>query len=107
MSSSISESDWRRFKEVHRVLLERFCARTLDEIGAAIRAEGTAHEKYLQIYKLLQKRDEEIARAFDDFRRSTATMQLYIMRRMGLLTDEELKMFSEDTQKTIRSLESF
>ena len=58
------------------------------------------------MYELLQERDEALARAFDDFRRSTALMQLAIMRRMGLLTDDELSVFSEQTQQTVRRVDS-
>jgi hypothetical protein len=47
-----------------------------------------------------------MARAFDDFRRSTAVMQLGIMRRMKLLTDEELSVFSPETQVRVRGIAS-
>ena len=107
MLGNIPESDWRHFKRVHQVLLERFCQRTLDDLGAMLRArEGSAHEQYRRAYELLVDRDEELARAFDDFRRSTAVMQLAIMRRMGLLSDDELSVFSEQTQKTVRGVDS-
>jgi hypothetical protein len=107
MLGSIPESDWRHFKRVHQVLLERFCERTLDDLRAMLRAtEGSAHERYRRAYKLLEDRDEELARAFDDFRRSTAIMQLAIMRRMGLLSDDELSVFSEQTQQTVRGVDS-
>jgi len=107
MFGSIPESDWRHFKRMHQLLLERFCQRALDELAAVLRArEGTAHDQYRRAYELLEKRDEELARAFDDFRRSTAVMQLAIMRRMGLLSDEELKVFSEQTQQTVRGVDS-
>ena len=88
MSSPIPESDWRHFKQVHGDLLERYCACVLDDLTTVTKAtDGTAHERYVRAYKLLKSRDEELARAFDDLRRSTAVMQLAIMRRMGLLSD--------------------
>ena len=107
MLGNIPESDWRHFKRVHQVLLERFCQRALDDLRAMLRAsEGTAHEQYRRAYEFLVDRDEELARAFDDFRRSTAVMQLAIMRRMGLLSDVELSVFSEQTQQTVRGVDS-
>jgi hypothetical protein len=107
MPGNIPESDWRHFKRVHQVLLERFCERTLDDLRAMLRAtEGSAHEQYRRAYKLLEVRDQELARAFDDFRRSTAIMQLVIMRRMGLLSDDELSVFSEQTQQIVRGVDS-
>jgi hypothetical protein len=107
MSSHIPESDWRHFKRVHNELLERYCARALDELAAHLKAgDGTAHDRYVRTYKLLKNRDEDLARAFDDFRRSTAVMQLAIMRAMRLLTDEDLSVFSEQTQDQVRGITS-
>ena len=99
MSSHIPESDWRRFKEVRAKLLERYCSGILEEVVAASQAtEGSAHDRYVQIYRLIKERGKQLANAFDDFRRSTAVMQLGIMRSMGLLTDDELRSFSEETR---------
>lgn len=108
MSSHIPESDWRRFKEVHARLLERYCGRVLEEVAAVSQsAKGTAHDRYLKVYKLVRERDEQIASAFNDFRRSTAVMQLAIMRRMSLLTDDELSRFSEQTRKFVQGIGDF
>ncbi len=107
MSSGIPESDWRRFKEVHAKLLERYCSGVLDEVAALCRGTvSSAYDRYSKVYKLVRERDRELARAFDDFRRSTAVMQLGIMRRMGLLTDDELSMFSEPTRIRIEGIAS-
>ncbi|GMV92102.1 MAG: hypothetical protein AMXMBFR82_18800 [Candidatus Hydrogenedentota bacterium] len=107
MSTQIPERDWRQFKLVHAELLERFCARVLEEIAVAVTStDGTAHERYLRVSKLIEERDGELANAFDDFRRSTAEIQLIIMRRMGLLTDADLESFSEQTRKRIRSFDA-
>lgn len=107
MPSHIPESDWRHFKRVHDELLERYCARVLDELAASLKAgNGTAQDRYVRAYKLLKNRDKDLARAFDDFRRSTAVMQLAIMRSMGLLTDKDLSVFSEQTQAQVRGINS-
>ena len=107
MASDIPESDWRHFKKVRSVLLERYCARVLADLQDAIGAtEGTAHERYLRVFKLIDQRNDDMGRAFDDFRRSTAVMQLGIMRRMELLTDEELSVFSPETQARVRGIAS-
>ena len=107
MPSDIPESDWRHFKEVHQVLLERYCTRALADLSSEISAaEGTAHERYLRVYHLIHRKNKDMARAFDDFRRSTAVLQLGIMRRMGLLADEELRIFSIETQARVRGIAS-
>jgi hypothetical protein len=105
MSSDIPESDWRRFKEVHEKLLERYCSDILAEMSAAIQGTGgTAHDRYLKVYQMIRERDKQMANTFDDFRRSTAVMQLGIMRRMKLLTDEELTLFSDHTRTRVESI---
>lgn len=79
MSSVNPEWDWRRFKTVHNTLLERYCSRILVEVAALSRAaEGTAHDRCVKAYRLIRERDKQMANAFDDFRRSTAVMQLLI-----------------------------
>ncbi len=107
MSSDLPESDWRSFKEVHQKLLERYCSRILEEVAAASQgAGGSAHDRYLKVYRLIEERDEQMANAFNDFRRSTAVMQLGIMRRMKLLADDDLSMFSEQTRSRVEGIAS-
>lgn len=106
MTSRIPESDWRQFKVVHAELLERFCARILEEVAAAMSTGGAALDRYDRVYTLLKERDKELRNAFGDYRRSTAEMQLFIMRRMGLLTDADLDGFSEQTQARMRGMDA-
>src|SRR3974377_362671 len=108
MSSDIPESDWRRFKDVHTKAEERYCERILEELAAIANrgVEGSALDRYLKVYKLIKERDKQMASAFGDYRRSTAVMQLGNMRRMKLLTDEELGLFSEQTRTLIERIAS-
>jgi hypothetical protein len=99
---SFPESDWRVFKQVRQAALERFCSRVLNETSRlASSPEGNPHEQYLKLYKLIDKRDEQIANAFNDFRRSTAFAQLIIMRNYGMLTPEDLAQFGEETRQLL------
>jgi hypothetical protein len=66
-------------------------------------AKGS-HERYLLVFKRLQKRDDEIADAFNDFRRSTAVRQLAIMHSRDQLTNEEFARFSVELQESIKAL---
>ncbi|MFM7180186.1 MAG: peptide ABC transporter substrate-binding protein [Verrucomicrobiales bacterium] len=101
---NIPESDWRRFKEVHGILIQRYCSQVLEELLEV--AQGTdqsPHDRYLKIFGMIRDRDKELGRVFDDFRRSTAVSQLGLMRSMGLLADEELASFSEETRQQVDS----
>lgn len=59
------------------------------------------NKRYLAVFKLLQRRDEELAEAFDEVRRSTAWRQLAIIRVRGLLTEDEFARFSPETQQVV------
>ena len=98
MTRDIPERDWKIFRELHKVALERLCEKILTEAQAEIEhPTKSSHEKYLSLFKLIHDRDDDIARAFNDFRRSTARLQLGIIHSMGLLTGDELRRFSPET----------
>ena len=99
MSDEIPEADWKTFRELRTVALERFCERVLAElVKLATDSPGSNHERYLAVYQLIKKRDKELAGAFDDFRRSTAVRQIAIIQSRGLWTEEELARFSAETR---------
>jgi hypothetical protein len=105
MSREISEADWKRFRKLRAIALERFCDRILSEVDKIKSdARKSAHERYLAIFALMRRRDDELGNAFDDFRRSTAVLQLATMNSLGLVTPEDLYEFSPDTQETIARL---
>src|SRR2546427_8243294 len=71
------EHDWRLLRVVHRTALDRYCTRVLEECVATIRGTDISpHDRYLRLFRLLKERDESIATAFDDLRRSTAIQRL-------------------------------
>jgi len=107
MSRSVSESDWKIFRELRQTALDRFCERVLHEIGRKMaEANRSPHERYLSVYKIMDRRDDELARAFNDLRRSTALMQLAVIWSLGVLTEDELARFSPKTRDLIKALSS-
>lgn len=103
MSGAIPEADWRVFRGLHPIWIERFCRRVNDELLRVLSDDSRgAHERYLAAYKLMHKRDKEIASAFNDFRRSTAIFQIAIIRKLGVMTDEEFGRFSESTRALLQ-----
>src|ERR1700692_3109154 len=84
MSGAIPEADWRVFRSLHPIWIDRFCKRVNGELLRALSDDSRdAYQQYLAAYKLMHKRDKEIASAFDDFRRSTAVFQIAIIRKLG------------------------
>lgn len=102
MLREIKELDWRLFRQLQEVALQRFCARVLEEAGRIISdASKSYHDRYGDLYRLIHDRDRELAQAFDNPRRSTALIQICALRSRELLTDEEFARFSEDTRGAV------
>ena len=96
---SIPERDWKLFRELRLLALDRFCKRVLAEVTALAQSDRlTAHERYKDLYQLIHRRDKELAQLFDDPRRSTAWIQLRLIYAHGLFTAEEVGRFSEETR---------
>ena len=105
MDRTISEADWRIYRELHRVALDRFCSRVLDELSqVAADSAKSNHERYLAIYQLVKDRDKELAGIFDSLSRSTALWQLVRFRVEQLVTDEEFSRFSEQARAYVQAL---
>ena len=93
----IAPADWKVFKTIREVALERFCEQVLADVTRiASDAAKTKHQRYLAIYKLTRERDAEIDPIFDTLRRSTAVRQIVSFRLNDLLTAEELRQFSPE-----------
>lgn len=98
MTWEITEADWKVFKKVRETALQRFSQRILDEMKALAEDKSrTPHERYLAVWKMMHKRNREIADAFDNMRRSAAKLQLLMMyRTLELIEPRELAPFSEE-----------
>jgi hypothetical protein len=100
--SDIPEADWKVLRSLKDVALERLCERILAEVHAAASMPGrTNHQRYLDVYALVQKRDRAVADCFNDLRRSTATISLFHWRKHKLLTVDEWARFSDVTQAVL------
>jgi hypothetical protein len=103
MQRDIPERDWRVFKELRLIALARLCDRILADAKAEIDLPNkSSYERYLSLFKLIQDRDDDVARTFNDLRRSTAFMPAGIIHGMGLFTEEELQRFSPETIQVIQ-----
>jgi hypothetical protein len=99
------ESDWKVFRKLREVALERYCERVLKDVRRTVDApNSTYHERYLKLWELLRTRDKTIAVAFDDSRRSQVIIQLANMIAEDLLSDAEINQFSEDTRERLEGI---
>ena len=105
MSTDLPEADWKAFRKLREVSLERFCERILAEVGRITSdAKRSSHARYLAAYELIQERDDQIARAFNNPRRSVAVSQLAAMMSLDLISQEELQSFTPRTQSVVEAL---
>jgi len=102
MTHDFPESDWKVFRELREVALDRFCKRILDDLETICKDKRqTNHEHYLAVWKLIQKRDKEVGLMFDDPRRSKMLWQLQDIYLHDLITEDEIEYFSDETKRAI------
>jgi hypothetical protein len=103
--ATIAEADWKVLRRVHRLALERYCDRVLAEIERVIHnGAQSIHQRYLDIIKIIEQRDREMASIFDDPKRSNALTMLARIRSDGLLTEDEFSSLSQETRSAIELL---
>ena len=99
----IPEKDWKRLGSMKQEKLTIFCGQILDETTeiAQKRDEGE-HQAFLNLWEAINERNAKIAELFDDIRRSNAIHKLIAWKLNGLLKEEELKLFTEETRAVIK-----
>jgi hypothetical protein len=102
---TIAEADWKVLRRLHPLALERFCERVLAEVEQVMHNRTQrAHQRYLNIFKIVEQRDRDIARLFNDPRRSQALTMLAAIRSEGLLSDDEFSALSPETRSALEML---
>lgn len=99
---SISDSDWKKYQELHELALDRFCQGVLANAQTIVQNESlSAHARYRTLYRLMRSRDKDLSSAFNTGRRSDVWLSLMLMVAYDLLSDEELSVLSEELQQRI------
>ena len=100
----IAEKDWKHFKTLHQLAVNRFSKETLSNISQIIASKEieTKHEKYLEIYQYIKKRDKLLGDCFNEYRRSTAKLSILQIYNLGLFKPEEFNLFSDDVKDFVR-----
>jgi hypothetical protein len=105
MEREFPESDWKTFRELRQVALERFCKRVLEEVPRFPPDTGRSyHERYLELFRWLGERNDDLARTFDDPRRSQMLWQLAAIYVHGLLEPDEFARFTPQTRERVQFL---
>ncbi|MFO8089966.1 MAG: hypothetical protein R6U13_09045 [Desulfatiglandaceae bacterium] len=100
----IREKDWKIVRSLKDAVLDRACQRILEKVSTIIATDDkSAHTRYLELWKTLKTEDKDIAFMFDNLRRSTALQQLARWKFNNLVTDEEMKSFSDGTLEKVNA----
>jgi len=95
MQAEFTEADWKVLRQLHPVALDRLCDRILREAeGVCADRTRSHHQRYLDLFALIQRRDKDISLAFDRMSRSRMMERILAIKRMGLVTEEEFARFS-------------
>ncbi len=105
MPHGYPERDWKVFRELREVALERFCERVLAGVEAfRLDRQQSHHERYLALCRWLGERNREMSLAFDDPKRSQMLSQLIAIRELDLLEGEELQRFTLETRERVEKI---
>ncbi|MGL4577476.1 MAG: hypothetical protein ACRCVP_00955 [Shewanella xiamenensis] len=106
--SSVPEKDWKRLSSLKQSLLNSACETIFERIEQiSSTRRGREHEAYLALWKVINKEDNAIAEMFDDLKRSNAVVKIAALKHHGVLTDEQLALFSQETQDEVAHLCSY
>ena len=105
MSRDIAERDWKKLRSLKESALNIACERIFQKIEKLIDSRGAeSHKYYIKLWKVMREQDKEISLMFDDLKRSTAILKLAAWKKNCVLSDDNFKEFTEETQKRIDSL---
>ena len=108
MNDNVTQSDWKKFKVVRERALERLCERALDDLAKiAADASATYHDRYLQVFEMINDYDKQIADGFNYLSRSRMLQQIAYSRSLNLITDDEMAEFTQQTQDDVAKFASW
>ena len=104
MQSDIAERDWKVFKELHPIAMDRFFEKTVKDLQQPLWTKNKpAQERFWDAWTYATRQQEQTAILFDDFRRSTAILQARMIHANHLYSDEEVARFSPEMRDRLRA----
>lgn len=94
---SVSDNDWKKYRELHELALDRFCQGALANAQTIAQNEAlSAHARFRTLHRMMRSRDKDLASMFNTSQRSEVWLSLMLMVAHGLLSDEDLSVLSEE-----------
>jgi hypothetical protein len=104
MSEHLPEHDWKRWQQLAPALLNRYCDSVVANAVGNATSGVSGHEKFLALYRFVDESNADIAIVFDGRRRSNALLQIAAAVIRGIMSESELRSFSEGSQERVRMI---
>ena len=102
---SVPEKDWKLFRKLQNDLTAKSCELIFIKVDElAKNRKGIEHKTYLGLYCLIQTEDAKIAEMFNNPTRNNVLLKLVSLKGYGIFTEEQFKMFSQETQDRVDSI---
>jgi hypothetical protein len=99
---TIPERDWKYLRSTEKELLAKLCGKINRKALEILQApEVGEHERYLRLYRHIEKSDKIVADCFNDWRRSDIVLKLLLIRKHKLLSAEMVAKLSEETRELL------
>ncbi|GGP61931.1 hypothetical protein [Shewanella saliphila] len=97
--SSVPEKDWKLFRKLQVELTAKACDLVFKKVENITNDRvGKEHQSYLDLYRLIEAEDAKIAEMFNNPTRNNVLLKIVSLKKYGVLSDEKLQLFSEETQ---------
>lgn len=98
------ESDWKKFSDMVPGLRERYLAARNGRIAAMLTDPGrTETERFWDALELMEREAKVLRKCLDGHSRSKMWLYMLTMIRAGMLTREDLSVFSTELQNNLSS----
>lgn len=96
------ESDWKMYNELVPLLRDRFFLRKNEELVSILsQLNKTPTEVFWETKSQIDQQAEIIDQCFGNHSRSKMWMSILMMRRHGLIGDQELEPFSDSLKQDV------
>ena len=96
------ESDWRKFRDIVPTLRERYLAARNARISTLLTdPTKTETERFWDAVEVMEREARVLRECLDGHSRSKMWLYMLAMIRAGMLTREDISVFSEDLQKEV------
>lgn len=100
--SSVPEKDWKLFRKLQVELTAKACELVFKKVENITNDRvGKEHQSYLDLYSLIEGEDAKIAEMFNNPTRNNVFLKIVSLKKHGVLSDEQLELFSEETQEFV------